>query len=162
MTDILSKLESLGYEPLRNPAPKRNLARLLPDVISFPVPDDYLQFLADRPATGVFDRDIMIQGEASPWARDGLYPVEMLFAADAPRPYDLIGIREGLINSGQLPEYLLAFGEAFAGNRFCLDLRPASFGKIYIWLAHHFRDDRGNLYRIADSFSSFIDKLFVP
>jgi len=156
MPALADKLKGLGYEAfLGGGNYDANTLNRLPELIGSPLPEDYLQFLAQFPNTGIFEANIVCAGvECAPCAADGLYPITHLYASSTRPSSDLLGLRK-MQEEGT--RYLLFIGVDVFGNYFCLDLRRESFGKIYFWF-HEERLDKG-LYLLADDFTSFINSL---
>lgn len=156
MSVISTKLKEVGYKPFvaaDNFAPD-TLAKL-PDIIGYPVPDDYLQFLIEFPNTGIFDADIFCSGiESAPCAPDSLYPIALLYASCSDKRYGLLEFRK---DPWELPFHFLVIGDDIGGNYFCLDLRAESLGKVY-FLFHEEEIETG-MYLLADDFTSFIGGL---
>ena len=68
------------------------------------------------------------------------------------------------ISRGRMPDILLPIGGDPGGNLICISLGTEDKGAIYFW-EHEFEGDEGeepifdNVYRIADSFSQFLNEL---
>ncbi|WP_112076644.1 SMI1/KNR4 family protein [Herbaspirillum rubrisubalbicans] len=156
MSAISIKLKDIAYRPFKevNDSDSKTLTKLS-EVVGYPVPSDYLEFLKEFPNTGIFDADIVCSGiECAPCAADGLYPISLLYASCSDARYDLLNFRKV---SWELPAHFLVIGDDIGGNYFCLDLRMESLGKVY-FLFHEEGVEAG-LYFLANDFSSFINSL---
>ncbi|MFC0677968.1 SMI1/KNR4 family protein [Lysobacter korlensis] len=159
MMTLSQKLAALMYRPYidtdrHDPAVFANL----PQIVGYPIPEEYMDFLRDFPSTGMFDveGDVIVKGvEQLPGNHDGRYAVSMLFAACSDERYDLMEIARRPLYGGDTPRYVLQIGDNEFGNAFCLDLRRESFGKVYYW-DHESGADETGLYLVADDFTSFV------
>lgn len=164
MTTVSQKLAALMYQPYiatdrHDPAVFANLSQ----VAGYPIPQAYMDFLHEFPNTGVFavEGDACILGKEKLSGRhDGVYAIDMLFAACTNKRYDLIKIAGRPVYDGDTPRYVLHIGQDLGGNVFCLDLRPESFGKVYFWDHEHSSHETG-LHLVADDFESFVNGLRV-
>jgi hypothetical protein len=149
MISITQKLESLGYQI--GPSP----IHVVDDGLVKLLPSDYARFLGLFPSTGLFDADVCAEGlEKSPGALDGLYPISMLYGCSDRKSDDLASVR---VLDGDTPKHFLEIGRDLFGNRFLLDLRPETSGRIYF----HYHDEhlQSGMYLIANNFSDFISSM---
>ena len=160
MSAISEKLKEIGYKPFvsTDQYESTSLAKLS-EIIGHQVPEDYLQFLAEFPNTGVISTDIVCSGIASsPWAPSGSYAISILYASCSNTSYDLINRRRNPYDAWDFGEEFLVIGDDVGGNLFCLDLKKESFGKIYFWDHEHMETETG-FYLVANDFTSFISSL---
>ncbi|WP_420998319.1 SMI1/KNR4 family protein [Cupriavidus sp. 30B13] len=158
------KLRDLAYRPYasadqHDPAVFAGLSA----VVGYPVPQEYMDFLREFPDTGVFavEGDVIIHSkEKLSGKHDGIYAIDMLFAASMDKRYDLMEIASRPVYDGDTPRYVLQIGQDLGGNAFCLDLRPETFGKVYFWDHEHSARETG-LHLVADDFFSFLNGLQV-
>lgn len=159
MINVTEKLENFGYRPLRGDsidAPVGFVDLLERQVGS--LPGDYKEFLRAYPWTGIFDDQIGFEGsEKSPWASGGVEILECLYGRCPDKGNDLMVIREQL--SQQLPSNLLAIGEVTGANFVCIYLDEREFGGICLWDHEHEENERNGIYKVAPSFSGFIELL---
>jgi len=156
MSLISDKLNDIGYRPLVGTDQQdSSILENLPEIICYPLPADYLQFLSEFPITGNFDADIVCLGvESAPSAPDNIYPITLLYAGCSNSRNDLLKLRN---MQCEIPLYLLIIGNDDGGNYFCLDLRAVSHGRVY-FLFHEEEVETG-LYLLANDFTSFIGTL---
>ncbi|WP_321818771.1 MULTISPECIES: SMI1/KNR4 family protein [unclassified Paraburkholderia] len=159
MIDVTEKLKNLGYRPLKNDdigatatfvdLLERDVGRL---------PEDYKEFLKARPWTGIFDDQIGFEGsEKSPWASLGVEILECLYGRCPDKSNDITAIRERLLQ--KLPSNVLAIGEVTGANFVCIYLDEKMFGGVCLWDHEHEENVRQGIYKVAPSFSEFIDLL---
>ena len=159
MFDDSSKLAQLGYRKLKDDhaATSSNALPLIARS-ELEIPQDYQEFLAIFPLTGIFDKTVVFSGiEASPWAANGNEVLEVIYGYCTDRNNDLMTVREQYL--AQLPIYFLVIGQVTGANLICLDLRPTSFGNVYLWDHEHFGGDLDGFYLVANSFASFVESL---
>lgn len=161
MVDYASKLETLGYRLFKasDAAASVNADALLAQLpLNFP--EDYRNFLTAFPRTGVFDEKVVFSGiQASPWASNGLEVLEVLYGYCSSKNNDIAKVREQYLS--QVPAHFLAIGQVTGANLVCLDLRQASFGRVYVWDHEHLGGSDEGFYLAAPSFSAFFESLKV-
>jgi hypothetical protein len=156
MSTITEKLRELGYQAATESAYDRATLQKLPQLIGFPLPEDYLQFLTDFPSAGVLWA-VCVGLEPTAVAPDAVYVVDALFASACTWDMDLITQWNEQAAS---PRYLLGIGSNLFCDYFYLDLRKESFGKIYYRTYGEPLEKR--LPLVANDFTSFINSLRRP
>jgi len=163
MTEVASKLKSLGYRP-QNEGAAISVDRLeLEQQVGYSLPDDYWEFLATFPLTGGFDQEIAFSGiEKSPWASEGLEFLDTLYGQCPDPMNELLPLRRLYAQVHQMPLHLLVIGMVMGSNLVCLDLRKESYGRVFVWDHEHDTEDpRAGLYLAAASFVEFVAQLHV-
>ncbi|WP_457325296.1 SMI1/KNR4 family protein [Roseateles sp. P5_E11] len=161
---MFENLDKLIYRPLVE-TDRHEFAALagLSQVVGYPVPGEFVEFLKRYPDTGIFEVDGVVY-IASPdrlsGHHDGRYAVDTLYAACSDKRYDLLSIRQEGAGFDLIPNYCLRIGEDSFGNAFCIDLREEPFGKVYFWDHEHAAGESG-LHLVASSFASFVEHLEV-
>ena len=159
MFDYSSKLTQLGYRQFEDANDVADCSALsLIERFQLKVPVDYQEFLRSFPLTGVFDKKVVFSGiETSPWAANGNEVLEVFYGCCTNKNNDLMKVREQYLT--QVPAYFLVIGQVTGANLICLDMRPASFGYVYLWDHEHLGSDLESFYLVAKSFTSFIESL---
>ncbi|PYP92337.1 MAG: hypothetical protein DMG65_04475 [Candidatus Angelobacter sp. Gp1-AA117] len=156
-SSIATRLRELKYEPLSDPSKSSPLDReKIAEVVPYPLPSDYLQFLEEFPVTGAFPCMVDVYGiQPGPGAPDAIYPEPGLFAAPSGASEGLLEINKKLVN-GDAPEItpdMLAIGDDAFGNLYLLKMGEPG-GQIYFW-----DHEQGGLSLVANSFTDFISRM---
>lgn len=159
MFDYSSRLALFGYRSLKSEDDATNVdAKSLLEHVGFDIPEDYQEFLGLFPKTGVFDKRTIFSGiQASPWASNGVEVLEVLYGYCSSKSNDLIKVREQY--RVQVPAHFLVVGQVTGANLICLDMRQASFGRVYVWDHEHLGGEEDGFYLAATSFIAFIESL---
>jgi hypothetical protein len=162
MASKFENLRTLQYQPfVKTDNFDATAFTELVQVVGYPIPEHYFDFLKEFPSTGVFEVDggVVIKGiELLSGNHDGWYSISMLYAKCSDEYYDLVNIARRPDYDGDTARYALRIGEDLLGNGYCLDLRPDTFGKVYFWDHEHSADETG-LHLVAHDFVSFVNGL---
>lgn len=125
------------------------------------LPEEYVAFLRQAPVAGMFGGDGAVfvhSAERLSGTPDGHFAVDFLYATCSKASYDVLALASHPDGEDGIPKYLLQIGGDLSGNAFCLDLRNATFGKVYFWDHEHGADGTG-LHLVASDFEAFVNSL---
>ncbi|MBU8573803.1 SMI1/KNR4 family protein [Bacillus pumilus] len=118
---------------------------------------DYKSFINECGECWIEENVYTYLKEKPVWLVGESVPVELFYGLEQ-NDYD---IREAIKTyKEQLPEQIIPIADAEGGDLICLDVSEINQGKIYFW-DHELRDREQDLFLIADTFTEFIDGLFV-
>lgn len=155
---VFELLTKLGYRPLSaSDVTVGDVAHFLAQGF-LNLPGDYAEFLKLFPVTGVFDTEVIFQGdEPSPWAENGSDTLNVLFAEHTATSNDIFKVREAFLN--ELPPHLLIIGEVEGNCPLCLDTRARSLGDVYIWDRESDAASKPVFYFVCHGFTEFLQRL---
>lgn len=121
------------------------------------ISSDYKSFINEYGECWIEDNVYTYLREKPVWLVGESVPVELFYGLEQ-NDYD---IREAIKTyNEQLPEQIIPIADADGGDLICLDVSEINQGKIYFW-DHELRDREQDLFLIADTFTEFIEGLFV-
>lgn len=156
MTDLVAKLRSLEYGPIREHGEARpGFVAEVERAAGAPLPAEYLAFLHAFPRSGSPGGFVYTRGiEPIPFAPDGMYPWDALYADDAGGSYDLLEKFARLkeeVGDGYLP-----VGADPGGSPFLMRLSGPDAGQIWYWDRDYEFGDAEGMGRVANSFAEMI------
>ncbi|KIL11061.1 SMI1/KNR4 family protein [Bacillus sp. Je.9.29.b] len=124
---------------------------------AYHISPDYKSFISEYGECWIEDNVYTHLREKPVWLVGESVPVELFYGLEQ-NDYD---IREAIKTyKDQLPEQIIPIADADGGDLICLDVSKINQGKIYFW-DHELRDREQDLFLIADTFTEFIEGLFV-
>ncbi|MFP3812687.1 SMI1/KNR4 family protein [Bacillus pumilus] len=121
------------------------------------ISSDYKSFINKYGECWIEDNVYTSLREKPVWFVGESVPVELFYGLEQ-NDYD---IREAIKTyKEQLSEQIIPIADADDGDLICLDVSEINQGKIYFW-DHELRDRDQDLFLIADTFTEFIEGLFV-
>lgn len=167
---IIDKIHALGFETIGEVLDCQQIEERLRDyeaAIGEELPSDYRGFINYAGAPLSMKNIVCFHPkQASPWDDEsGVQEVSVFYGfgqgLDAlERAYAVFG--------GGMPLSMIPIANAPFGNQICLGISGDERGRVYFWDKDDEREitgdrvnDFGNLYLIANSFSEFVESLFV-
>lgn len=146
---------------------RQNFLKKYEGIVEKPLPVDYREFLLHYGSAFVLDKYVCFEFHKKPmWegSKEAL-TIDVFYGFD-----------EGLNNlfrnetifGARLPSNIIPIGGTTFDSQVCLCLDAENFGRVYFWDKDDEREitgdrenDFGNVYLVAESFSEFIESLFV-
>jgi hypothetical protein len=152
-----AKLDKIGTFTINDGEPRiaDEYISALENALSTTLPSGYRSFVeAIKAPLGIYSPSFDAEGgEGS--------VVSVFFAEDPKKSYDLLDTHRRYM--GRVPSSLLPIANDPGGNLVCIGIAAPDLGKVYFW--DHEREStsgfphRDNIFKIADSFGTFIDQL---
>ncbi|MFN2747229.1 SMI1/KNR4 family protein [Bacillus sp. z60-18] len=126
--------------------------------LSINLSDDYKEFLLKYGECMIMEDNLVFPVlEDTPLSDEGVLPLGFFYGLEDNR-YDIRNVRD--IYFDQMPEWVLPIADAEGGDQICIGVKGEKKGKIYFW-DHELRDRQQDLFLVANTFSDFIQSLFV-
>ncbi len=170
ITDLVKKIDSLGVhylgEQSQHQEPQECMGKL-ESLLEGRLPGEYREFLLHYVGAFMCDEYVCFHfNEVPPWAdAEGMMSLDVFYGFTK-GVYGLIQNIE--IFFGRIPATIIPIGDTPFGSQVCLGISGDERGKVYFWdkddereIAGDRENDFGNVYLIANSFSEFVESLFV-
>ncbi|MFS0654928.1 SMI1/KNR4 family protein [Bacillus sp. 179-C3.3 HS] len=118
---------------------------------------DYKCFISEYGECWIEDNVYTQLKEEPVWLDGEAVPVGLFYGLEQNK-YDIRDVIKTY--KEQLPEKIIPIADADGGDQICLDVSELNQGKVYFW-DHELRDGEQDLFLIADTFTEFIEGLFV-
>jgi SMI1/KNR4 family protein SUKH-1 len=157
------KMEQLNGYDLLEGDPKPSAGQMIRQIerqLDTALPDDYVEFLQDY-GCYAFDHHVTFTfQEKYPGGNKGV--VNVFFGVDPGETYNLWS--NYIDYQGRVPSNLLPIANDPGGNLICLSVTSEDKGTVYFWDHEEESSEEeelryANVYRVADSFTSFINSL---
>lgn len=121
------------------------------------ISSDYKRFISEYGECWIEDNVYTDLKESPAWLGEEPISVGLFYGLEQNK-YDIRNVIKTY--EEQLPEHVIPIADADGGDQICLDISEQDQGKIFFW-DHELRDGVQDLFLIADTFTEFIEGLFI-